>query len=652
MISSAASLWFTAAEVAQLGISGLPRSTRRVHEWAAAEEWERRTADDGTPLARPRRARGGGTEYHVSLFPPPVREALTAHNATAAAPAVEPSIRDDHWQWFDQQSSTTKATAEKRAAILAEVDVLREAGAGKTVAIDTIAQRHDVSPRAVAGWSALVRGVAPQDRLPRLAPVYKGGGKEAEIDAALWQYLLSDFLRLSGPSWATCVRRTRALGDERKLTLPDEKTLWRRFEKQVPREVVVLKREGIDALRKNLPPQKRTVADLHALELVNIDGHTCDVRVQFPDGRIGRPTLIAIQDVYSRKFLAWRFATSEDAITARLCFADLFAKYGIPKGLLSDNGRAFACKWLTGGAPTRFRFKVKPEDPVGLLTNLGVKIHWALPFRGSSKPIERGFRDFCDGIAKHPAFEGAYTGNNALNKPDNYGERSVPWETFVAVWTAGIHAHNAQPGRRTEMGLGKHSFDQVFDASYASAPIGKATAEQLRLALYAAEQVRADRKTGTVKLLGNVYWAAELASVAGELLTVRFDPEDTRQPIHVYASTGKFIGTADLWQADGFLDAAAAKHRAKLIADHRKAAKAAASARGLLQADQLAAMLPAYEDEAPTPEPMVLRPVRMRGATAAALKSAPSFEQAVTPATPSFTDRFTAAVERRFRVVE
>jgi hypothetical protein len=27
-----------------------------------------------------------------------------------------------------------------------------------------------------------------------------------------------------------------------------------------------------------------------------------------------------------------------------------------------DNGRAFASKWITGGANTRFRFKVREED--------------------------------------------------------------------------------------------------------------------------------------------------------------------------------------------------------------------------------------------------------------------------------------------------
>ena len=446
------------------------------------------------------------------------------------------------------------------------------------------------------------------------------------------------------------MRRTEELAKSRGLPLPNEKTLWRRLEKEVPQDVITLKREGLDALRQNLPPQQRTVLDLHALELVNIDGHRCNVRVQLQDGRVIRPMMIAIQDIYSRKFLSWRFAENEDTVTARLCFADLFAKYGIPKGLLADNGRAFASKWLSGGAPTRFRFKVKPEDPVGLLKLLQITIHWALPFRGQSKPIERGFRDFSDAIARHPAFEGAYTGSNALDKPDNYGERAVPLATFLAIWNAGMAAHNAQGKRRTETGQGKFSFNQVFDASYAVAPIGKAAPHQMRLALFAAEQVRADRKTGAVKILGNTYWTAALASVAGERLTVRFDPENAHSPVHAYDAAGRFVAKAELWKAEGFLDAAAAKRRSKLEADHRKAATVAAQALNLLQADQLAAMLPAYEDETLPPEPTVMRPVRTRGVTVSALK--PIQQDAPAPAVPDFTDAFTAGLNRRLRIVE
>src|SRR3546814_21052073 len=103
-----------------------------------------------------------------------------------------------------------------------------------------------------------------------------------------------------------------------------------------------------------LPAQIRSVAELHAMELVNIDGHRADVFVQWPDGRIIRPMMIAIQDVYSRKFLAWRTAENEDLVTAGLVFTDLVQNGGIPQALIADTGRAFASESLTGGDTTRF----------------------------------------------------------------------------------------------------------------------------------------------------------------------------------------------------------------------------------------------------------------------------------------------------------
>jgi hypothetical protein len=89
---------------------------------------------------------------------------------------------------------------------------------------------------------------------------------------------------------------------------------------------------------------------MNALDLVNIDGHMFDVFVIPPDGGDPiRPVLVAIQDVYSRKFLAWKLDLSENFLATRLAFADLFKNYGIPKACLLDNSRTFAGKKLTGG---------------------------------------------------------------------------------------------------------------------------------------------------------------------------------------------------------------------------------------------------------------------------------------------------------------
>src|SRR3546814_11612024 len=71
--------------------------------------------------------------------------------------------------------------------------------------------------------------------------------------------------------------------------------------------------------------------------------------------------------------------------------------------------------------------------------------------RGQSKPIERAWRDFCDTIAKHPVFAGAYTGNKPDAKPENYGSHAVPLALFRAVFAREIAGPNAGQGRRTEI---------------------------------------------------------------------------------------------------------------------------------------------------------------------------------------------------------
>jgi hypothetical protein len=65
--------FYTAAELAALGLPGLSRAKRKINERAAAERWALRADDKGAPFARPRVGRGGGLEYHIQLLPASAR---------------------------------------------------------------------------------------------------------------------------------------------------------------------------------------------------------------------------------------------------------------------------------------------------------------------------------------------------------------------------------------------------------------------------------------------------------------------------------------------------------------------------------------------------------------------------------------------------
>lgn len=552
MIQSGTKTWFTAAELAELALPGLPRIKRKVNERAADERWALAVDSRGAPLARPRAGRGGGLEYSIRILPAIaraelVRRGISIDGQVHASPDDASGIAASQlWSWYEAQNAKTRAEAERRLDAVQRIERYEAAGLTRSMAVSAVAQEGVAGQSTLWAWLKLVEGIAAHDRLPCLAPRRRGGGCAAPIDPAIWQYFKSDFLRPEQPTLASCYARAKDIADAQGLTIPCEKTFARRLEREIDPRVIIARREGAEALRRSMPAQKRSVAGLHAMEIVNIDGHKFDVFVRLDDGRVIRPIMVAIQDVYSRKILAWRIGETESAVQTRLAFADLFREFGIPKHCLLDNGRAFASKWITGGAVTRFRFKIKEDEPTGLLTSLGIQIHWATPYRGQSKPIERGFRDLCDSIAKHPAFAGAYTGNKPDAKPENYGDKAVPFAEFVAIATRGIAMHNAKTGRRTETANGQ-SFDQVFAASYAAAPIGKATPEVMRMALLAAEQINVDRKTGELRFMGNRYgnrriymMHAMIAALAGieEGIVDRMDAEDL---MVLYDKVGDFL---------------------------------------------------------------------------------------------------------------
>jgi hypothetical protein len=165
------------------------------------------------------------------------------------------------------------------------------------------------------------------------------------------------------------------------------------------------------------------------------------------------------------------------------------------------------------------------------------------------------------------------------------------------------------------------SFDQLFDESYASHPIRKATAAELNLALLTAEQLRTDARDGSITFLGNRYWTESLGAHAGKSVTIRFDPDDLHGDIQVYSEAGALIATAPCWAPVGFRDAEAAKRQTKLRADVRKSATRLADAQQLLSVEKLAEELARIEAPVPTePTATVVRPIRARGSAVAAVE--------------------------------
>lgn len=609
---SAVREWFTAAELLALGSPALPSAMSSLAEMIERQSWrsdERR--------ARVRFGQGGGWEYHYSLFPAEVQVAILA---TAVPTTEAPASRSSAiWAEFERLPDKTKAEAERRLAAVGKVEKLSQGGMTRQLAVAFVAREIGCGARTLWNWISTAGEVARADRLPALAPRHVGRTTTAACDPRAWDVIVADYLRCEQPSFEACYDRLEELAKLEGWAIPSAKTLRRRIDDEFPAEVQVLMRKGREAVTRSFPAQRRDRSCFHALEAVNIDGHTWDVFVRWEDGEITRPTITAFQDLYSGTCLSHRIDKSENKVMVRLTIADLVSNWGIPRLVWLDNGRAFASKWISGGFKTRYRFKVRDDEPEGILKNIGVEeVRWTKPYSGQSKPIERMWKDFCERIAKHPACAGAYTGNNPLAKPENYGNAAIPIGEFRALVASEIAKHNAKTGRKTATCKGRSFLETLSDSlAQPGVMVRKATAEQRRMFLMAAEALTPRAPSGEIHLMGARYWAAELVAHIGSKVIVRFDPQDLAAGATVYTLDNRLICEAEALADVPFLDAEAARTHAKKRSDYVKAARAYADAEKRLTIDELAAMLPKAEASVPESPRIVQLATRTRRSAAA-----------------------------------
>lgn len=580
--------WWTATDLADAGLPDLPATRQGVETVAKRLDW--RAHPD---FARRRAGRGGGWEYSWRLLPARAQAALLKEpSAEVATPAR--MDRGHAWAWFEDLPEKAKDAARYRLSILQQVEAL-EAPMGRNAAVDTVARASGIAPRTVWNWFSLIEGADAADRLPYLAPRHRAATpkrERAECSPEFLDRLRADYLRLGGPSLASAHRRVVKWCKAHDLAWLEYKATLRWIEKNVPRVTQVYAREGEKGLARCFPPQIRDRSTMTALEGVVADCHKLDVFVLWPgiDGPV-RVQIVAFTDLYSNKILSWKIDLDPNKVAVMAALGELIDTWGIPRHCLFDNGREFANKWLTGGVPTRFRFTVREDDALGVLPQLGIKVHWATPGHGQAKPIERSFRDLADDLARHPSFAGAYVGNRPDAKPEDYGSRAIPLADVLEIAEQVIADHNARPGRLTDNAKGR-SFDETFFASYyEAARIVRATPEQSRLWLMGQEVRKLHKHHGAFKLFGNSYWSDWMNEYVGQRVVARFDPEDLHAGLYIYSLTGEFLGPAECREKVGFFDLVGAKTAAKLKRQRRAAEKKVLDLHRPVSVDQWAAEL-------------------------------------------------------------
>lgn len=514
---------------------------------------------------------------------------------------------------FARLPSSMQAEAKRRLLAVQHFQPSDGTGMPMSERYAAVAAYAGESASTIRRWLGACKGVHPGDWLVALARKHPGNRPNAPISRDALEFIKAEYFQLTKPALKPIYRRAQRLATERGWALPSYATVKRTI-KAEPHWLHVMKREGSDAFERLYPTQERDYSALKVHEMWCADGRKADVFARWEDGTIGRPIVLGWIDLRSRVCVGYAIDKVEGAdVIRRALRLAMERTRAVPEAALMDNGRGFASKQITGGVPNRFRFKVEEDETPGILPLLGVKVAWAQPGRGRSKPIESFWRQLAEMDRRFP---GAYCGNTPDARPEDCDpSKAVPIAEYRLLLDETLRLYHATPHRGDAMhGRSPH---QVYEELLQQAIIRQPTKEQLRICLQAAETVKLNPADLSFRVLDNRYWTKELASTPpGTKLMVRYDPEDAKVPVCVYRGE-EFLCEAPLIERTGFRDRQAAKEHARANRRFRKSlVEQAGAMKDMSVASRwMAPPAEAQQSEPDTsaselPVPKVVRPLR------------------------------------------
>lgn len=556
--------WFTAAELAELKLAGLPSSPQGVNAKAKRDEWPGRRRD-GSAKA---------WEYPLSALPSGARKALAARALTKAKPQQ---------LTLDLPSAASLKTyqrgpMEARAALLAEIDRLVLMGATVTAAIDSMVELADqgklppelqrlvpvANTRAGEGRTLSVRTLKRwrSDR-------EKAGGDPAGLAPAakpespiqLWApTLVRLFAKPTKPGIAEVLDDWPA-GDP-KPSYDQAKRFLRRLD-AISRN---MGRMGPRALKSMQAYVARDVSELWPGAVFIGDGHTYKQEVAHPiHGQPFRPEITAILDVYTRKWVGWSAALAENTWSVADALRHAVSTSTMCAILYYDNG---------GGANNT----TWDDDVTGLAARLSITKLNSAPWSSQARGVIERFNSTVlhKAARKRPTYVGqrmdqdarrqAYKVTRADIKAIGASRLLTSWADFISDIDAAMAIYNDRPhsfnpkiidpvtGKRRHM-TPSEVWDKAIADGWTPDPL---PAEEARTLFRPAVRRRVNR--ALINWIGNQYFAPELEYLHGEDVMVAYDLHDASS-VSVSLLDGRYVCEAR-WNAHkrAYLPVSFARH--------------------------------------------------------------------------------------------
>lgn len=409
------------------------------------------------------------------------------------------------------------------------------------------------------------------------------------------------YLDESQVSIRECIRLTRLQleteGKTEYFPLASESAFAREIERSIPVPVLKYFRLGEKAFKDECAPYiKRTYGDLHSNDIWVCDNHTFDIFVD--DGEHRKPIrvyLTGFLDVRSRKMVGWYVTDAPCSDATLQALRRGIEKYGIPRRILSDNGREFLTHDIGGRG---FRKDGRKDDEhriPTILDNLQIEFRTALVRNARAKIIERAFRDVKDCFSK--LFDG-YTGGTIAERPERLKELArsasnfTPYADFISYVDTYIEGwFNFQ--EHSGVGMGNKTRNQVYAEQLIE--VRRASQKDLNLMMLRNTRMQTVKRDGVVlKLYGTeiTFWSNELLyDHIGEKVYFRYNPDDLSE-VRVYDEKDRFLCTAQQHAALSYFgDKAAVAEQMKEQRQFEKFVAAYKKKKGIQAEDKLTLIL-------------------------------------------------------------
>ncbi len=221
-------------------------------------------------------------------------------------------------------------------------------------------------------------------------------------------------------------------------------------------------------------------------------------------------------------------------------------RYGIPKRILSDNGREFLTHDI-GGRGFRKNGRQDEHQAPTILDNLEIEFRTALVRNARAKIIERAFREVKECFSR--LFEG-YTGGTIAERPERLktlakkASNFTPYADFVDyvdTYLEGWFNYQEHGG----VGMGHKTRNEVYRENLVE--LRTATKAQLDLMMLRNSRMQTVQREGVkLRIYGTeiYFWSKELAyNYINEKVYYRYDPADLSE-VRVYDENDRFLCTA------------------------------------------------------------------------------------------------------------